>query len=95
MHIAEPFVPERSASQVEVAIGRLKNYKSPSIRQIPTELIQAKGGKLRSEIHKLIKLIRNKEHHCHEWKEPNVVPIHKKDDKTDCSNYRGISLLST
>jgi hypothetical protein len=31
----------------------------------------------------------------HQWKESIVVPIHKKDEKTDCSNYRGISLLST
>jgi hypothetical protein len=39
-------------------------------------------------------LIWNKEELPHQWKE-SIVPIHKKGDKTDCSNYRGISLLST
>jgi hypothetical protein len=47
----------------------------------PAELIQrGGGGTLRSL--------------PHQWKE-SIVPIHKKGGKTDCSNYRGISLLST
>jgi hypothetical protein len=54
MHTAEPFVPEPSTSEVQVAIGKPKRYKSPGVHQIPTELIQAGGATLQSEIHKLI-----------------------------------------
>jgi hypothetical protein len=95
MHTAEPLVPEPSASDDEVAIGKMKIYKSPGFDQFTAELIQAGGETLRSEIHKLIKLIWNKEELPHQWKESIVVPNHKKGDKTDCSNYRGISLLSS
>jgi hypothetical protein len=94
MPTAEPFVPEPSASQVEVAVGKLKRSEYPGVDQIPAELIQAGGETLRSEIHKLIKLIWNKQELPHQWKESIVVPIHKNYDITDCSNYRGISLLS-
>jgi hypothetical protein len=66
MHTAETFVPEPSASDVEVAVGKLKRYKSPGSDQIPAELIQAGGETLRSEIHKLIKLIWNKEEFPHQ-----------------------------
>jgi hypothetical protein len=95
IHTAEPFVPEPSAAEFEVAIRKIKRYKAPGSDQIPTELIQAGGETLHSEIHKLIMLIWNKEELLHQWKESIVVPIHKKGDKTDCSNYRGISFLST
>jgi hypothetical protein len=62
---------------------------------VPAELIRAGGETLLSEIHKLIKMICNKEGLPHQWKESIVDPIHKNGDKTNCSNYRGISLLST
>jgi hypothetical protein len=30
-----------------------------------------------------------------QWKESIIVPIYEKGDKTNCNNYRGISILST
>jgi hypothetical protein len=71
-------VPEPSASEVEVAIGKLKQYKSPGVDQIPAEQIQAGGETLRSEIHKLIKLIWDKGESLHQWRQSTLVLIHKK-----------------
>jgi hypothetical protein len=62
--------------------------------EIPAELIQAGGEILLSAIHKLINSIWNKEELLDQWKDSFLVPIHKKVDKTDCNNYRGIPLLS-
>jgi hypothetical protein len=46
MHTAEPFVPEPHVSDIEVAVGKLKRYKSPGVNWIPAELIQAEGGNI-------------------------------------------------
>jgi hypothetical protein len=80
---------------VEIAIAKFKKYKSPGSDQIPAELIQAGSEMLLSAIHKLINSVWNKEEVPNQWKESIVVPVHKKGDKTDYNNYRGISLLST
>jgi hypothetical protein len=73
----------------------LKRYKSPGCDEIPAELIQAGGEILRSKIHKVINPIWNEEKLHDQWNKSTIVPVHKNGDKTDCSNYRGISLLST
>jgi len=95
IHAVEPLVPEPTAFEVELAVGKLKNHKSPGIDQIPVELIKAGGRTICCAIHKLIIAIWNKEEFPEEWKESIVVPIYKKGDKTDCNKYRGISLLPT
>jgi hypothetical protein len=43
IHIAERLVLEPSPFEVEIAIAKLKEYKSPGSDQIPAELIQAGG----------------------------------------------------
>jgi hypothetical protein len=48
-----------------------------------------------SVIHKLTTSVWYKEELPDQWKESIIVLIHKTGDKTDCSNYRGISLPST
>jgi hypothetical protein len=78
-----------------MAIEKLRRNKSPSIDQIPTELIKAGCRTIHSAIHKLINSIRNKEDLSKQWREPIIVPIYKKDDKRDSSNCRGMPHLST
>jgi hypothetical protein len=58
---AEPLVPEPSLVKVEMAIGKLKMYKSPVTDQIPAKLVPAVGEMLCSGIQKLICCIWKKE----------------------------------
>jgi hypothetical protein len=92
VHTAESLVPDPSPFEVEIAIVKLKKYKSLGTDQILSEVIPA-AGETCSEIHKLINSIWNKEELPEHWKESITVSIFKKGNKTDYSNYRGISLL--
>jgi len=61
--------------------------------QIAAKLIKAGGRTVRSELHKLINSIWNEEKLPEKWKDSIILLIYMKGDTTDCSNYRGISLL--
>jgi hypothetical protein len=93
IHTVEPLVPLLSDFAVKLAIDKLKSHKSPGIDQIPTELITEGGRTIRYRIHIHSISIWNKEESPEEWKELIAVPIHKKENKTDCSDCRAISIL--
>jgi len=75
-----------------MAIEKLKRHISPGTDQIQAELIKAGGRKFRFEIHELIISIWNKEEMPEKCKESIIVSNHKKGDKTDCTNHRGIRI---
>jgi hypothetical protein len=78
VHTAELLVPGPSHLKVEIAIAKLKKYKSPGSDQNPAELIQTGGEILLSAIRELINSIWNKEELPDQWKECIIVRIQKR-----------------
>ena len=85
IYTAKPLVPEPSAFDIGMAIEKLKRYRSSGSHQIPAELIASWCRTVRSEIHKLINSIWNKEELPEVWKDSIIVPIYKKGDERDYS----------
>lgn len=81
--------------EVSAAIKAQKNYKAPGIDNITAEMIKKGGKELVVRLHQLICEIWEQERMPEQWSMAIICPIHKKNDKTCCDNYRGIALLST
>ena len=47
-----------------------------------------------TDLHRWIIKVWEEGHVPQAWKDANIVTIYKKGDRTECGNYRGISLLS-
>ena len=76
------------------AIRSVKDGKAPGRDGIPSEIWKHGGPKMTNCLYKLIHKVWEVQKVPQDWKDASIVPIFKKGDKKDCSNYRGISLLS-
>ena len=92
---AEIQVDEPTMQETTDAINRLKNNKAPGGDTLPAELLKKGGTRLHEEMHKLMVTIWNTEMLPEEWKTGIIIPIHKKGDRLNCVNYRGITLLNS
>jgi len=81
-------------AEVEKAIKRLKNNKSPGVDGITSEMIKVGGQRLLKEIHGMCNQIWRGESTPEEWIQSVLVTIPKKGDLKDCRNYRTIALMS-
>ena len=86
--------PNPLRSEVEYALKKLKSNKSPELDNIPAELIKAGGPSMINAVHKLCCKIWTSTDWPQDWKQQEMVMLHKAGDSKECGNYRTIALIS-
>ena len=81
--------------EVQQAMRMLKARKAPGLDNINNEMLIAGAKHLIPHICKLFNIIRESEMYPNAWSEGYIVPIFKTGDKTDPTNYRGISICNS
>lgn len=86
---------EITKEEIEQAVKRLKNGKAPGNDNIKAEMYKHMGDKGIEILHEIIDTAWRTKEVPEDWKTQTIIPIYKKGDKTDCRNYRGITLTCT
>ena len=84
-----------SKTEIKKAIMTLRSGKAAGPDEIPAEAIKADIETAVQMLYSLFSKIWEKEEVPAQWKEGILIKLPKKGDLRDCSNYRGIMLLST
>jgi hypothetical protein len=83
-----------SREEIEGAVKYLKNINSAGADAIAAELLKNGGPNLVDALHAVIQQAWTSETLPRSWTEGVLCPVHKKCDKIDFKNYRGIFLLN-
>ena len=85
---------EISVEEVREAVKKLKKGKSPGVDGVTSEILKCDGAVL-EWLTRVCNVCIREEKVPSDWVKSIVVPLYKgKGDKSECKNYRGISLLS-
>ena len=87
-------IPSILQSEVASAIDKLSSGKSPGIDSICAEFLKAGGDAMVQVLTKLFNLILETGEIPSTFKKALIVVLFKKGDRSECKNYRPISLLS-
>ena len=76
-------------------MNKIKAGKAPGVCGIYPEYIQHGGSDALRTLHKIVTQVWKEEVVPEEWHQGIIIPLYKgKGSKSECSNYRGITLLS-
>ena len=95
--VASTLVIEPAEEEIATAIKAMSNAKAVGRDGLPAELLKLGLQHDRTillELYRLIILIWREGEVPQQWKDVVITILHKKGDKMECRNYRGISLVS-
>ena len=86
--------PELLASEIEAAIKEMKNGKAVGIDEIPAEFLKALGGEAEKHMTEMCQEMYRSGCWPDDFKKVIMIPLPKKQNATECSDHRTISLIS-
>ena len=86
--------PDILECKVEWALGSITTNKASGGDGIPVELFQILEDDAVKEPHSICQQIWKTQQWPHDWKSSVFIPIPKKGNAKECSNYRTIALIS-
>ena len=93
--IMEELNDEPQFTEMEAVVARLSNNKASGRYAIPADLIKTGRQVLLSPLYSLLLKCWRERTVPHEMRDSNAITLYKnKGDRGDCSNHRGLSLLS-
>ena len=95
-HITHDFGVEPTESELIGALRSMANAKAVGPDELPVELLKLQinhDPTVLREFHRVIKLVWHQREVPQRWRDAVIKVLHKK-DRTECGNYRGISLVA-
>ena len=86
--------PDILESEVKWALGSITTNKASGGDVIPVELFKILKDDSVKVLHSICQQIWKTQQWPQDWKKSVFIPIPKKDDAKECSNYHRISLIS-
>ena len=83
-----------SEEELATVLKGLKNNKAPSVDSMINEFIKYGGSEVRNKLLKIMNMVFKKGKVPNDYRKTLIKPLHKKGDKSECRNYRSISLVS-
>jgi hypothetical protein len=82
-------------NEIKMAIKHLKQNKASGPDNLPAEFFRNHPNTTVNILAPSLKKVWNSGQIPNEWKQGLIIKLHKKGDLTECSNWRGITLLNT